>query len=368
MNQPAWKLSAYFPERLRTIADDGRASRPVFLADQVLNLFDDREVATSVMLRGIASFGPIGLLRTDESLTLSEDPPAVVYAVDVEPMINDLVDDVVAITGRGLITLERAQLVRGDAVSDLVKADTSDAIKLSIYVGRTVRVGKLPAYRAVCDVLCRHGFALAAALLGVDGTADGVRYRARFFSRNVNVPMMVISVGTPAQVSAAISELNALIPDPLLTIERIQLCKQDGKLLAAPRGLPATDELGRPLWQKLMVHTTEGATYNGAPIHREIVRRLLKSETAQGATAVRGVWGFQGGDAKPHGDRVFQLVRKVPVVTIIVDRPASVARSFQVVDELTAYHGVVTCEMVPAALSIHAPARRGDLQPAQYDY
>ncbi len=367
MNQPAWKLSAYFPERLRTVTGDTDAARPRFLADQILNLFDDREVATSVMLRGIASFGPIGVLRTDESLSLSEDPPAVVYAVDVESTINDLVDDVVAMTGRGLITLERAQLVRGDLIPNIVDAGTRDAIKLSVYVGRTVRVGKIPAYRAVCDVLYRHGFAFAAALLGVDGTAHGERYRAQFFSRNVNVPTMVISVGTPEQVSAAVTELNAFIPDPLLTIERIQLCKRNGELLASPRELPSTDKHGRPLWQKLMVHTTEGAMYGGAPIHREIVRRLLKSEMAQGATAVRGVWGFQGDD-RPHGDRLLQVVRRVPVVTIIVDTPASIARSFQVVNELTADHGVVTCEMVPAALSIHAPGRRGNLQPAQYDY
>ncbi len=367
MNQPAWKLSAYFPERLRTVTDGTGAARPGFLADHVLNLFDDREVATSVMLRGIASFGPIGVLRTDESLSLSEDPPAVVYAVDTESTIDDLVDDVVAITGRGLITLERTQLVPGDVLPALVEAHAWDAIKLSVYVGRTARVAGIPAYRAVCDVLYHHGFAFAAALLGVDGTAHGVRYRARFFSRNVNVPMMVVSVGTPDQVSATVTELNAVIPDPLLTIERIQLCKREGKLLATPRELPPTDEHGRPLWQKLMVHTTEGATYDGAPIHREIVRRLLKSKIAQGATAVRGVWGFQAHN-RPHGDRLVQLVRKVPVVTIIVDAPASIARSFQVVNELTADHGVVTCEMVPAALSIHAPGRRGNLLPAHYHY
>lgn len=364
MNEPAWKLSAYFPERLR--AED-TCARPGFLADQILDLFDDREVATSVMLRGVASFGPIGVLRTDESLSLSEDPPAVVYAVDVESTINDLIDDVVALTGRGLITLERAQLVRGDVIPAVCESQPNDAVKLSIYVGRTVRVAGIPAYHAVCEVLYRHRFAFGAALLGVDGTAHGVRYRARFFSRNVNVPMMVISVGTPEQVSAAVTELNALIPDVLLTIERIQLCKREGELLAPPRDLPATDEHGRPLWQKLMVHTTEGDTHDGAPIHRQLVRRLLKSQTAQGATALRGVWGFQGDD-KPHGDRLLQLVRKVPVVTIIVDTPASIARSFDVVDEVTAEHGVVTCEMVPAALSIHGPGRRGDLQPAQHDY
>ncbi len=365
MNQPAWKLSAYFPERLRTVTN--HTGRPGFLADQILNLFDNREVATSVMLRGIASFGPIGVLRTDESLSLSEDPPAVIYAIDVESTINGLVDDVIAVTQRGLITLERAHLIRDNAIPTMAEADDWEAVKLSVYVGRLERLAGLPAYRAVCDVLHRHGFVFAAALLGVDGTAYGERYRAHFFSRNVNVPTMVIGVGTVSHAAAAIAELNVMMSNPLLTIERIQLCKRDGKRLSEPHQLPAVDENGRPLWQKLMVHTTEGATHDGAPIHREIVHRLLQSRSAQGATALRGIWGFQG-NRKPHGDRLLQLVRKVPVVTIIVDTPESSARCFAIVDELTGDHGVVTCELVPAALSLHASRRRGSLQPAHYRY
>jgi PII-like signaling protein len=367
VTQPAWKLSAYFPERQRSDTDSEGGARPTFLADQILDLFEHHKVATSVMLRGISSFGPVGVLRSDESLTLSEDPPAVIYAVDVESTITPLVDDVVAMTGRGLVTLERAQLVRGGAIPDLATAGEWDAVKLSVYVGRTVRVGRTSAFRAICDVLYRRGFAVASTLLGVDGTAHGVRYRAQFLSRNVNVPMMIVAVGSPKQAAGAVKELAALVPSLLLTIERVELCKRKGILLGSPRDLPSTDKQGRPLWQKLMVHTTEGDTCDGAPIHRQIVRRLLSSGIAQGATAMRGVWGFRS-ERRPHGDKLFQIVRKVPVVTVIVDTPPAIARSFEIVDELTAEHGVVTCEMVPAALSIHGPGRRGNLQPAHHPY
>jgi hypothetical protein len=52
MNEPRLKLTAYFGERQRAVhAAAGRE----FLADALLNLFGDREVATSVLLRGIAS-------------------------------------------------------------------------------------------------------------------------------------------------------------------------------------------------------------------------------------------------------------------------------------------------------------------------
>lgn len=362
MSEQRLKLTAYFGERQRAV--HGGAGRE-FLADALLNLFEEREVATSVLLRGIASFGPHHVLRTDESLTLSEDPPVAVAAVDAEPKINGLVDEVLRVTGRGLLTLERAQLA-GDDVG-IAASDHPDAVKLTVYVGRRDRFAGRPAYRAICDLLYRHGFAGAAVFLGVDGTACGQRCRAHFFSRNVNVPVMIIATGTAAQVRAAAAELNAGTPKPLLTAERVRVCKRDGELLARPHLLPATDGQDRPLWQKVMVYSSEATGHRGAPIHRALVRRLLQSGTAQGATVLRGMWGFHG-DHEPHGDKFFQLARAVPVVTIIVGTPDSMAQTFDVVDELTTEHGLVTCEMVPAVVSFDGSERRGGPSLAQHDY
>jgi PII-like signaling protein len=362
MNQPSLKLTTYFGERQRVLTDHVR--RPGFLADALLDLFDTRELATSVMLRGIAGFGLRHVLRTDESLSLSEDPPVAIAAVDVESKISALADDVVAMTGHGLVTLERARFPGGDERLD---TGSDDAVKLTVYVGRQARIGGLPAYRAVCDLLFRHQFSGAAVFLGVDGTTHGERHRAHFFSRNVNIPVMIISIGTAAQVLAATAELRAAAPDPLLTVERVRVCKRDGELLARPHRLPSTDDQQRPLWQKLMVHTSEGDLQGGVPIHRALIQRLLQSGTARGATVLRGVWGFHG-HGKPHGDRLFQLTRRVPVLTIIVGKPESIERSFDIVHELTSEHGVVTSEMVPAVVSIAWPDRDGDTQLARHDY
>jgi len=362
MKKPCLKLTAYFGERQRAVAD---LRRPSFLADAMLDLFDTREIAASVMMRGIASFGPRHVLRTDESLSLSEDPPVAIAAVDAEAKISSLLDDVVTMTGRGLVTLERARLVGGD--DDVVDDGTADKVKLTLYVGRQERIGGLPAYRAVCDLLYRLGFASGAAFLGVDGTAHGERYRAHFFSRNVNVPMMIVSIGTAAQVSAAIAEIGTATTNPLLTVERVRLCKRDGDLFAKPHRLPDADEQRRPLWQQLTVHTSEATGHGGVPIHRALVSRLLDSETAHGATVLRGIWGFHG-DHKPHGDKLFQLTRQMPVVTTIVDTPSRIARSFDIVDELTADHGLVTSEMVPAVVSISERDRDGDGRLARHDY
>ncbi|SPM32289.1 hypothetical protein BN1232_01714 [Mycobacterium rhizamassiliense] len=363
MNQPCLKLTAYFGERQRVVGNDAR-----FLADAMFDVFGSNDVATSVMLRGIASFGASHELRTDVSLSLSEDPAVAIAAVDVEPKIRSVVDEVAAMTGRGLVTLERARLVtRQHRALENFDTHNGDAAKLTVYVGRQERIAGKAAYYAVCQLLHQHGFAGAITLLGVDGTAHGERYRAKFFGRNVNVPMMIIAIGSTAQVSAAATELAAATPNPLLTVERVRLCKRDGEVFARPQQLPLTDDHGRTLWQKLMVYTDETVTHDGLPIHRALVQRLLHSGTARGATVLRGIWGFNG-DHKPHGDKVFQLARRLPVTTIIVDTPDSIARSFDVVDELTGRHGLVTSEMVPAALSLDDSHRLGDITLAELDY
>ncbi|MGW4101105.1 DUF190 domain-containing protein [Mycobacterium sp. NPDC004974] len=349
------KLTAYFAERLR--------HEHRFVADALLDLYGASDIAISVMLRGISSFGPHHHLRTDETLSASEDPPVAIAAVDAADKISALAEQTVELLPRGLITLERAQLVRRQSPAPTV----TDVCKLTVYVGRHRRVAGIPAYRAVCDLLHRRGFAATTVFLGVDGTAHGQRRRAAFFSRNAEVPLMIIGLGTGAQVNAVLGELTELLENPLLTVERAQLCKQGGQLLTRPAELPGADAQGRPLWQKLMVHTAETAQHDGVPIHRAIVRRLLESNVAGGATVLRGVWGYSD-DGKPRGDKLFQMGRHVPVTTIVVDTPDRIAASFEIVDEITREHGVVSAEMVPSATVVDAEHRHGGTDLARFSY
>ena len=89
-----------------------------------------------------------------------------------------------------------------------------------------------------------------------------------------------------------------------------------------------------------MVYTSEATGHGGLPIHRALVRQLLQSGMARGATVLRGIWGLHG-NHQPRGDKLFQLARRVPVVTIIIDTPEWIERSFDIVDELTADTTVV---------------------------
>lgn len=358
MNSNCLKLTTYFGERDRT--------EHHLLADELLDLYGQHEIEASILLRGIEGFGAKHHIHTDRLLTLSEDLPVVSVAVDERERIERLLEDVIAIKRRGLVTLERARMLSGEVAATQLPEEFGEATKLTVYVGRQEQVYGTAAFVAVCDLLHRRGLAGATVLLGVDGTLHRERQRARFFSRNAEVPLMIISVGPGEQIGRVLPELAGLLHRPLLTLERVRLCKRDGELLGRPHELPGTDEHGLALWQKLMVHTSEDAQIGQRTLHRELVRRLRAANVA-GATTLRGIWGFHG-DHRPHGDRLFQVRRHVPVVTIIVDRPDRIAAAFEIVDELTAERGLVTSEMVPAAAALLEEERRGGFRLARHQF
>jgi PII-like signaling protein len=358
MTPDSLKLTAYFGERKR--------AEHRFIADALLDLFDRHAVATSILLRGMEGFGLGHHLRTDSSLTLSEDLPAVAIAVDSSVRIDALLAEAAAICTSGLLTLERARLytARDDPVT--APDNLAEATKLTVYLGRTETVSGTAAYAAVCHLLHRGGVSGASTLLGVDGTVQGRRARARFFGRNADVPVAVVAVGSTADIGGVLPVLNGMLKQPLITFERIQVCKRDGQLLSTPHPLPSTDEHGLALWQRLTVYTSESQCYQGQPIHRGLIRRLRQAGAA-GTTTLRGIWGFHG-EREPHGDRVWQLGRRVPTVTTVIDSPDRIAAWFEIVDEFTSEHGLVTSDMVPAVRTSAGAHGRGGLRLARHDY
>jgi PII-like signaling protein len=353
MNQDCLKLTTYFGERDRTAR--------VPLAADLIELYGNLGLRTSVLLRGADGFGPLHHLHAEGMLSLSEDLPVVSVAVDARSRIEAALERVLEIQRRGLITLERAELLSGSAPSaeELAK-QPGEAIKLTVYVGRQQRVGRVPADVAICDLLHRNGMAGAIVLLGVDGTRAGRRFRARFIGRNADVPLLIVALGTGERVTAVLPELARLLPEALMTVEPVRLCKRDGERLSERQLFEGSDEHGLEWWQKLTVYSSHHASHGDYPLHLAIARRLRESAAA-GVTCLRGIWGFHG-DHAPHGDGLFQLERHVPVCTITIDRPEQIARSFEVIDELTQAHGLVTSEMVAATSAAVGDGRHRTLR------
>jgi PII-like signaling protein len=354
MLEDGLRLSVYFGERDRA---HGR-----LLADQLIEMFAAHGVRSSVLLRGVEGFGIKHRLQTERLLTLSEDLPLVAIAVDTGPRVEAVLEQVQAISGDGLITLERARLLSG-AVVDTEISSNPDAAKLTIYLGRQERVGSRSAHTAVVECLHRHGVAGASVLLGLDGTAHGERQRAGFFARNTHVPLMVQSVGESTSIGSALGEIAGMLGDPAMTLERVRVCKRDGVRLAEPLRPPDTDATGLAYWQKLVVYASEQTRYEHQPLHSALVRRLRR-DGAAGATSLRGQWGYHG-EHQPHGERFWSIRRHVPVLTLLLDTPVNMQRWFAIVDEMTSETGLVTSEIVPALRASGPGIARGGLELAE---
>lgn len=352
MNEDCLKLTTYLGERDR--ANGG------FLADALLDIYERHALRASVLLRGTEGFGIKHRLQTQRLLTLSEDLPLVSVAVDTRSRIEAVLPEVTAVAGHGLVTLERARMFTGDVGRFSLPADLRQAAKLTVYCGRQERTGGTPSYLVVVDLLRRRGLAGATVLLGVDGTARGVRQRARFFGRNAEVPLMVICVGNGERIASVLPELGRRLRRPLMTLERVQVLKRDGERCGQLQSVAPLDGDGLARWQKLMVYTSEQANHEGRTVQVALIHRLRK-ERAAGATALRGIWGFHG-DHAPHGERFWALRREVPALTVLVDTPQNARRWFGVIDEVTTDSGLVTSEMVPAFRATGPGLREGGLR------
>jgi PII-like signaling protein len=352
VNEDCLKLTTYFGERDRV----GRR----FLADAFVEIYAHHELQTSLIMRGIEGFGAKQHLHTDRLLTLSEDLPLVAVAVDARSRIEAALPALQELHFDGLVTLERARMLTGELEAVELPEARHDATKLTVYLGRYDRIDGRPAYQAVVELLHQRGVAGATVLLGVDGTAHGDRQRASLHGRNRAVPLMVISVGDSHRIASVLPELAAKLTRPLVTLERIRVCKRDGVKLAEPRPVPGTDPSGLGIWQKLMVYAGEQSRHRGRPLSHELIR-ALRAAGAAGATSLRGIWGYHG-DHAPHGDVFWQLRRRVPVLTVIVDAPDRIRDWFTIVDELTDEAGLVTSEMVPAYRATGPDLRRGGLR------
>ena len=178
----------------------------------------------------------------------------------------------------------------------------------------------------------------ATVLLGVDGLLGGRRCRASLLRRNDETPVIALAVGPGETIRAVLPDVARLLGDPHFTIERVQICKRNGELVAAP------EPLASGTLQKLTVHAGAHARAGQHPLALALVRRL-REEGAAGATMLRSIWGYAGSEP-PHGERV-AFVRQTPTVVVAIDRPAAIERLWPLVDELTAEAGLVTSERVP---------------------
>lgn len=84
--------------------------RPLYEA--LVELFREEGFAGATVLRGLSGFGAHSVYHTQRLLDLSADLPLIVEVVDSQDKIDAIMPKVDEMMGGGLITLEKATVIR----------------------------------------------------------------------------------------------------------------------------------------------------------------------------------------------------------------------------------------------------------------
>jgi uncharacterized protein len=88
---------------------DKYEGKPLYQA--IVDLLRTRHYAGATVYRAIMGFGASSKIRTDRIEVLSLDLPIVVECVETEEKIGEILSELDAMIGGGLITLERARVI-----------------------------------------------------------------------------------------------------------------------------------------------------------------------------------------------------------------------------------------------------------------
>jgi PII-like signaling protein len=335
-------LTSYLTERQRA---EGVPS-----GEALIGLYARRRTAASILLRGIEGSGR-QQPRAGRSRPQAAGSALTAIAVDTRPNIEAMLDETLRLGRPRLVTIERARLLSGEIEPVRLGEGPGDATRLTVYCRQRDRAYQIPAFEAACELLYRRRIAGATVLTGVDAadTAHARPQHPQFLRRDADVPVMVVAVGAGDRIAMLLPELGAMFRRPLMTIEKVRLCKRDGLFVSRPDAAPGAADAGAGMSAqfKLTVYTSEAARHDGHPVHRAIVGSL-NSAGISGATTVRGIWGYHG-DHAPHGEHFPRPARHVPVVTTVIAAAEQISAAFDAIDPHTAERGLVTAEAVLAA-------------------
>ena len=354
MDEECTVLTSYLTGRQR--AEGVRSS------EALISLYARRRTATSIVLRSIEG-SRRQQPQASRSLPQTAGSALTAIAVDTGPNIEGVLEETLRLARPRLVTIERGRLLSGEIEPVRLGEEPGDATRLTVYCRQRDRAHQIPAFEAACELLYRRRIAGATVLSGIDGAngangADGVNgtdsaparaQHAPFLRRDADAPVMVVAVGAGDRIAMLLPELGAMFRRPLMTIEKVRLCKRDGQFVSRPETARGAADAGAGMTKqfKLTVYTSEAARHDGHPVHRAIVASL-NSAGISGATTVRGIWGYHG-DHAPHGDHFPRQARHVPVVTTVIAATDQISAAFDAIDPHTAERGLVTAEAVLAA-------------------
>lgn len=98
------------------------------------------------------------------------------------------------------------------------------ALLVRIYIGESDHHDGRPLYEAIVQLLRQRGLAGATVLRGIEGFGRNARvHTTRILHLSGDLPVLIEAVDEEAKVRAILPELDAMVGEGLITLERIEV-------------------------------------------------------------------------------------------------------------------------------------------------
>lgn len=106
-----------------------------------------------------------------------------------------------------------------------------EGLLLRVFIGESDRWGHLPLYEAIVQKARERGLAGATVLRGVEGFgAESRIHTARILRLSQDLPLVIEIVDTAEKVRAFMPDLEEMVADGMVTLEKVQVIAYQPKL------------------------------------------------------------------------------------------------------------------------------------------